>query len=546
MHSGSNNFNLLKRGRNVYYRCHGVDCSHKPAKKLGVLDDLKAALQDATTEPVDPHDDMQMGCLLAWYEWQRERFLGTLYSKHRDLEGYVVDGNLKHLDIEEVNSKVLKEIKMATEACMKELDESMPSFGKINVQDIVDVRKCMHSVVNDLHVPGLLDIFDQDHAVANAPNGLIDLQTGALLPHHPQNLCNNQTSVYVSGASLRPTSRFRTFLMEILPSEAIDWLQMFLGYCLTGETSEELLVIANGFSGANGKSALKQALERAFGSYICAENKAIFIKPTFKANATAASTHLMQIRTKRFVTNDESDGVEELNGPFLKEASGGGKLNARELFCKPQSYVPQYKLCLFTNFRPHFPSDDAALIRRIVLIMFNYTFKNPNELDATNKWHKPIDLSVKPYFESDEGAADTLDFCVRGAMMYYEKKALAPAAKVLSPIPAIFKAAADEYAEENDRLQAFIDEACFTQDPTAKIAKSDFVEAFKDFLYAGGHDVGLAGDGLARAMRLKGYLQQPPNGGKALMVRTNDGRSRGRGFFGIRLKTDDELQAEEH
>jgi hypothetical protein len=60
MHSGSNNFNLLKRGRNVYYRCHGENCSHKPAKKLGVLDDLKAALQDATTEPVDPHDDMQV------------------------------------------------------------------------------------------------------------------------------------------------------------------------------------------------------------------------------------------------------------------------------------------------------------------------------------------------------------------------------------------------------------------------------------------------------------------------------------------------------
>jgi hypothetical protein len=60
MHSGSNNFNLLKRGRNVYYRCHGDECSHKPAKKLGVLGDLKAALQDATSAAVDPHDDMQV------------------------------------------------------------------------------------------------------------------------------------------------------------------------------------------------------------------------------------------------------------------------------------------------------------------------------------------------------------------------------------------------------------------------------------------------------------------------------------------------------
>jgi hypothetical protein len=389
-HSDSNNFNLLKRGRNVYYRCHGVDCSHKPAKKLGILENLKA-LQDATMEPVDPHDDMhtitqytkgrqevqdlllriviehaapqayanlgrlfaylymiegrilvttneaeksreplffvwngtswmqdtfnlvasvfttQISCLLAWYERQRERCLGTLYASRSELEGFVVGGVLKPLDSEEVNPKQMKKIKMATEACLKELDKIMPNFGKINVQDIADVRKCLHSVVTELRVEGLLDQFDQDRAVANAPNGLINLRTGALLPHHPQDLCNNQTTVYVPGASTWPTASFRSFLMEVLPPEAIEWLQMFLGYCLTGETSEELFVIANGLSGANGKGVLKQALRKAFGSYNCAGNKAILFKPTFKANAFAASTHLMQIRTKSFVTNDESE-----------------------------------------------------------------------------------------------------------------------------------------------------------------------------------------------------------------------------------------------
>ncbi|GAQ92398.1 hypothetical protein KFL_010060020 [Klebsormidium nitens] len=540
-HSGSNNFNLLKRGRNVYYRCHGVDCSHKPPKKLGVLENLKAALQDATTEPVDPHDDMhtitqytrgsqevqdlllrivvehaapeayanlgrlfaylymiegrilvttneadsksrgplfyvwsgtswvhdtfnlvagvftsQMGCLLAWYERQRERCLGTLYASRSELEGFVVGGVFKRLDREEVNPKQMKKIKMATEACTKELDKIMPSFGKINVQDPSDVRKCMQSVVTELRVEGLLDQFDQDRAVANAPNGLIDLRTGKLLPHHPHNLCNNQTSEYISGASTWPTARFRSFLMEVLPPEAIDWLQMFLGYCLTGETSEELFVIANGLSGANGKGVLKQALRKAFGSYNCAGNKAIFIKPTFKANASAASTHLMQIRTKRFVTNDESEGVEELHASFVKEASGGG-------------------------------------------------------------------------------AADTLDFCVQGATMYYAKKALAPALKVLSPVPQEFSAAAKEYTEENDK-------ACMTEGAGLSVAKSDFVEAFTNFLYAGGHDVKLAGDGLARAMCLKGFSQKPPGGGNNPMIRTLDGRKRGRGFFGIRLKTEEELK----
>jgi hypothetical protein len=58
-HDGSNNFNMLKRGRNVWYRCHGEECSHKPPKKLGELE-LKAALQDATTSPINHHDDMRV------------------------------------------------------------------------------------------------------------------------------------------------------------------------------------------------------------------------------------------------------------------------------------------------------------------------------------------------------------------------------------------------------------------------------------------------------------------------------------------------------
>jgi hypothetical protein len=36
-HSGSNNFNMLKRGCNVFYRCHGDQCSHEPVRKLGKL-----------------------------------------------------------------------------------------------------------------------------------------------------------------------------------------------------------------------------------------------------------------------------------------------------------------------------------------------------------------------------------------------------------------------------------------------------------------------------------------------------------------------------
>ncbi|GAQ83541.1 hypothetical protein KFL_001520110 [Klebsormidium nitens] len=480
---------------------------------------------------------LQMGVLLAWYEGKREKCLEELRSQHPDLQG------LGEGEGPQSRSKQQAElIKAAQQGCLNERDRRLPSFGRINVQDIGDVRKCLPAVVNELFVEDLMDLFDQDDHVANAPNGLIDLRTGNLSGHHPQDLCSNTTSTYIRGASGALTARFRSFLMDVLPPGNIDWLQLFLGYCLTGETSEELFVIMNG-EGANGKSRLAAAIRRAFGSYSTAGNKAIFIKPTFKANASSASTHLMHIKSKRFVTNEESEKDDHLNGAFLKEAASGNPIEARELFCKPQEYIPRYKLCLFTNYRPHFPSDDAALLRRIVLIMFDFIYKAPDELDVNNKRHKPMDLTLKSYFESAEGAADVLDFCVEGATMYYARKEQSPESKILSPIPHAFRAAAQEYAAENDHLQCFIDESCVKGDSFG-VTKVDFVNKFLEFLYAGGHDTSVAGDGLARAMNVKGYTSTSKDGKKNRMIRMLDSRERKTGFFGIRLKTPEEMEAE--
>ncbi|GAQ87644.1 hypothetical protein KFL_003670050 [Klebsormidium nitens] len=334
-HQGSNNFNLLKRGRNVYYRCHGDQCSHEPVRKLGQLS-LEAALEDATSDPVDQYDDMQ---------------------------------------------------------------------------------------------------------------------TGQLSKHHPKDLCNNQTFTYVRGASRAPTAKFRGFMISVLDESIIEWVQMFFGYCLTGETCEELLSILNG-CGGNGKTQLKIALQKAFGTYCTTGAKAIFIKPAFSQSASAASSHLMHIKAARLVIMDESEQEEHLNCGSLKELTGGGGINARQLFCKTENYVPRFKLCMLTNYRPLFPANDEGMIRRLLLMMFNKLFRSEDQIDANNPLHRLIDTNLKNYMESDEGAADTLDFCVEGAMMYYARKAANPSAPALKPIPQIFSAAITKYTTENDQLGA--------------------------------------------------------------------------------------------
>jgi phage/plasmid-associated DNA primase len=239
---------------------------------------------------------------------------------------------------------------------------------------------------------------------------------------------------------------------------------------------------------------------------------------------------------------DELEKTDHLNDPFIKESTDEGHIEARELFCKTQSYVLQYKLCLFTNYRPGFSSDDAALIHRIVLITFEFMYKDAHELDVGNSRHKLMDTTLKPYFDSDEGAADTLDFCVECATMFYAKKREAPTSKALSPIPEVFSAAAREYMGENDKFQLFIDQKC-TVGANYSITKDDFVDRFANFLYASGYDASLAGEGLNRAMRMKGFSSTPSDGRKNWMIQRLNNRGRMSGFFGIRLLTEEELKA---
>jgi putative DNA primase/helicase len=420
----------------------------------------------------------------------------------------------------------------------------MPSFGQLNVQDPTHVTKCLHSTVTELFVAQLAERFDQNPRVANAANGLIDLETGQLDPHHPKDLCNNQTFKYVQGASTAPNARFRTFVISVLCESVVDWVQMFLGYCLTGETCEELFAILNG-CGGNGKTLLKNALQKAFGSYCTTGDKAIFIKPAFRQNGSAASSHLMHIKAARLVLCDESNEVEHLNCGSVKELSGGGGINARELFCKTENYTPHFKLFLLTNYRPIFPADDLGLIRRLLLIMFDKIFRSEDQIDKYNPMHRPIDTGLKAYMESDEGAVDTLDFCVQGAKMYYACKAASPGVPALAPIPKLFSAAVEGYMTENDQLKAFITDCCVVGEQH-KVTKVEFASAYANFLREGSHDTAMAGDGiLLRAMLMKNILQKPFKGNGRMILMTDGSKRRAGGFFGIRLKTDEELGMDE-
>ena len=96
--------------------------------------------------------------------------------------------------------------------------------------------------------------WDADTTLLGTPGGTVDLRTGKLRRPRREDLITRSTSI--APASGEPT-RWLQFIREVTngDEELGFYLQLALGYCLTGSTKEHALFFAYG-AGKNGKSVL--------------------------------------------------------------------------------------------------------------------------------------------------------------------------------------------------------------------------------------------------------------------------------------------------
>ncbi|RJP72359.1 MAG: hypothetical protein C4532_06295 [Candidatus Abyssobacteria bacterium SURF_17] len=97
------------------------------------------------------------------------------------------------------------------------------------------------------------DHFDRDPWLLNVNNGAIDLRTGNLREHRPDDLITKIATIDFDPAS-PPPDRWSRFLDEIFGGnrDLINFVQRVCGYALTGSVCEQKLFLLHG-SGANGK-----------------------------------------------------------------------------------------------------------------------------------------------------------------------------------------------------------------------------------------------------------------------------------------------------
>ncbi len=211
-------------------------------------------------------------------------------------------------------------------------------------------------------------VLDANPWLFNCQNCTIDLKTGNFRPHQRHDWITKISPVIFDPEAKAPT--FEKVLQVCFSGkrELIDFVQRFAGYCLSGSTKEQCLIIWWG-GGANGKSTILNAIAEALGDYAqTTRPETLMVK-----HRDGIPSDLAKLKGARLVTAAEAEDGHRLAESQIKQMTGGEKIQARALYQDWFEYTPEFKIVLCTNHKPVIRGEDFAIWRRIRLVPFTVT-----------------------------------------------------------------------------------------------------------------------------------------------------------------------------
>lgn len=167
--------------------------------------------------------------------------------------------------------------------------------------------------------------FDRDPWTLNTENGTVDLRTGALRPHRPDDLLSKLIRLRYDDRAECP--QFMAFIYRIMGSHAdasegenaraeqvVSYLQKVFGCAATGKP-EKLPFVLYG-EGNNGKTTLLEVIRDALGDKEYAgqvQVDSLMIRPKEALSNNAVNTDLADLQGCRFVSSSEVEQGQRLS-----------------------------------------------------------------------------------------------------------------------------------------------------------------------------------------------------------------------------------------
>lgn len=297
------------------------------------------------------------------------------------------------------------------------------------------------------------DLDAHDHLFCVA-NGVVDLTNGDIVPH---SAAVDKMITKISPLEYQPDSAPPKAWLQFLDSvfqgdkELINFIQVAIGYSLTGSAVERCMFILHG-GGRNGKSTFTNVIRSLFGYRYSTTMSTETL--TGKTNSGQVPVGIAKLRGMRMASTTESDENQRLKEGTVKSLTGDDMITARfmrqnefDFFCFAKIWFP-------TNHLPQIRGDDDGIWDRIKLISFPTRYYKEHETEQIEAIKLKDPFKKIEYVDKDlpkklaAEAPAILKWAVDGAIVWH--KTGLPKCRVIDE-------AGKEYRHDQDKFNYFIE-----------------------------------------------------------------------------------------
>lgn len=336
-----------------------------------------------------------------------------------------------------------------------------PFLDNLNKMSRLNVRENMIKDARDLNCFRAEDL-DRNIWLFNCKNGTYDLKNNYFRKHSPDDLISRMSNVFFDENAECPD--FEKFYSEILMNntEKMRFLQTVFGYSLTGDTSEECLFLLYGATTRNGKGTLMETIGYMMGGdagYAATAQPETFARRKLR-DSRQASGDIARLKGVRFLNVSEPEKGMQLDAALIKTLTGRDTITARHLHEREFQFVPNFKLCMNTNYLPQINDDSVFSSDRIRVVTFERHFSDTER-----------DRSLKDKLKSPENISGLFNWCLKGLERWRSEGLF---------IPGTVKAATAQYRESSDKQAVFFNE-CMIADPLSSVKAKDVFDIYKQW-----------------------------------------------------------------
>jgi len=305
------------------------------------------------------------------------------------------------------------------------------------------------------------EAFDAQPWLLNVQNGTLDLRTGKLHPHRPEDMLTNLSSTEWRGVDA-PAPVFEKFLGDAMDGdpEKIGFLRRAAGYTLSGDMREQVFLFLHGPEAA-GKGTFVRALADVMGTYARSTEIGTFLT----TRRETVRNDIASLVGSRLVAASEPEDGQVFDEGLIKILTGQDRTTARFLFREHFEFTATFKLWFQGNHRPHIRSTGGAMWRRLLIVPFTRTVPEDRR-----------DKTLGDRLRTPEERAGILAWTVRGGLDW-QRDGLRP--------PDSVRAAVADYRAAEDRLAPFLEERTMASE-NGEVSAKNLYAAYKTWTEANG------------------------------------------------------------